>query len=66
MAKIAQKINGNMMRTIRRIALPYGGQKELAKLTGVTQPTIRSILASGKARPDIIERLAVGLEKRKQ
>lgn len=66
MAAIAQKIPGNLMRTVRRIALPHGGKSELMRLTGVTGPTINALLGSGKARPDTIERLKTGLEKRNE
>lgn len=62
MATTAQKVPDDLLRRARRIALPHGGKEELKRITGITGPTINSLLGSGKAHPATIEKLRAAFD----
>ncbi len=63
MAAIGIKISESLLEKARAVVLPHAGQATLFKATGISKPTIRTLIASGKALPATIEKLKAGLQK---
>lgn len=65
MPATVERIPGKILSLMRSKARVLGGKAKLAKVSGVSKPTIKSCIDNGKAIPSVIEKLEKALSPKK-